>query len=36
MRYVRDSIGVDTVIVNGAVSYRDGRYTDAHAGSVCS
>ncbi|MDR3511654.1 MAG: amidohydrolase family protein [Caulobacteraceae bacterium] len=34
MRYVRDAIGVDTVLVNGAVAYAGGAYTDARAGAV--
>jgi N-acyl-D-aspartate/D-glutamate deacylase len=36
MRYVRDSIGVDTVVVNGAVAYRDGEYTSARTGTICT
>ena len=36
-RYIRHSIGVDTVIVNGAVTWtRDGGYTDARAGDIVS
>jgi len=35
MRYVRDSIGVETVLVNGVVSYEHGAYTDARAGQFC-
>lgn len=34
MRYVRDSIGVDTVLVNGEVAWADGAYTDAKSGVV--
>jgi N-acyl-D-aspartate/D-glutamate deacylase len=34
MRYIRDSIGVDTVLVNGEVAYAKGAYTDAKAGVV--
>ncbi len=34
MRYIRDSIGVDTVLVNGAIAYANGAYTDARAGVV--
>jgi len=32
MRYTRDAVGVDTVLVNGQVAYADGAYTDAKAG----
>jgi N-acyl-D-aspartate/D-glutamate deacylase len=35
MRYVRSAKGVDTVLVNGAVAYAKGRYTEAKAGVVC-
>ena len=36
-RYIRHSIGVDTVVVNGEVTWtRDGGYTDARAGDVVS
>ncbi len=35
MRYVRDAIGIDTVIVNGAVAWTAGRYTDAKSGAIC-
>lgn len=35
LRYVRAAIGVDTVLVNGAVAYAAGAYTDARAGVVC-
>jgi N-acyl-D-amino-acid deacylase len=36
-RYIRHSLGVDTVIVNGEVAWsRDGGYTDARAGDVVS
>jgi N-acyl-D-amino-acid deacylase len=35
MRYVRGSIGVDTVIVNGAVAWAKGDYTGAAAGEIC-
>jgi len=34
MRYIRDAIGVDTVLVNGAVAYANGAYTDARSGAV--
>ncbi len=36
MRYVRNSIGVDTVVVNGQVAYRDNDYTKARSGTVCT
>ncbi len=35
MRYTRDAIGIDTVLVNGVVAYADGAYSDAKAGIVC-
>ncbi len=35
MRYVRDAIGVQTVLVNGQVAYAEGAYRDARAGVVC-
>jgi N-acyl-D-aspartate/D-glutamate deacylase len=37
MRYVRSASGVDTVLVNGEVVYREaGGYTDAHPGVVAT
>ena len=36
MRYVRDSVGVDAVVVNGAVAYRDGEYMGAGTGTICT
>jgi N-acyl-D-aspartate/D-glutamate deacylase len=36
MRYVRNSIGIDTVVVNGEIAYRDAAYTDSRSGSVCT
>ena len=33
-RYVRPSSGVDTVLVNGEVTWRRGEYTQARAGRV--
>lgn len=36
MRYVRSSVGVDTVVVNGEVAYGDNDYTKAHSGTVCT
>lgn len=35
MRYTRAARGVDTVLVNGAVAYSGGAYTDAKSGVVC-
>ncbi len=35
MRYVRGSIGVDTVVVNGEIAWAKGAYTDAKAGAIC-
>jgi len=35
-RYVRDAIGVDTVVIGGAVAYQDGEYTDSARGSIVS
>ncbi len=32
MRYIRDAVGIDTVVVNGAIAYAGGRYTDARSG----
>ena len=36
MRYVRDAIGVDTVLVNGQIVRESGRYTDARPGEFCA
>jgi N-acyl-D-aspartate/D-glutamate deacylase len=36
MRYVRGASGIDAVLVNGQVAWRDGAYTDARAGLVCT
>jgi N-acyl-D-aspartate/D-glutamate deacylase len=36
MRYVRDAIGVDAVLVNGEVVRESGRYTDARPGEFCA
>ena len=35
MRYVRDAVGVEAVVVNGEVAWADGVYTEARAGVVC-
>jgi len=36
MRYIRSSVGIDTVLVNGAIAYEAGQYTDARAGMICA
>jgi N-acyl-D-aspartate/D-glutamate deacylase len=36
MRYVRDAIGVNSVIVNGALAYDQAGYKEAHTGQVVS
>ena len=36
MRYVRDAIGVDAVLVNGQIVREGGRYTDAKPGEFCA
>jgi N-acyl-D-aspartate/D-glutamate deacylase len=36
MRYVRGALGIEAVLVNGQIAWRDGAYTDARAGVVCS
>lgn len=36
MRYVRDAVGIDAVIVNGEVAWRCGAYTDAASGVICA
>lgn len=33
-RYVRDAIGVETVVIGGEIAYSHGRYTDAHPGKI--
>ena len=35
MRYVRGAVGVEAVIVNGKLAWRDGAYIEARAGVVC-
>ena len=35
MRYVRGASGVEVVVVNGQVAWRDGVYTSARAGVIC-
>ena len=36
MRYVRNGVGVDTVIVNGEIAYRNDAYTESRTGIVCT
>jgi hypothetical protein len=36
MRYTRDAIGVEAVVVNGEVAWEGGRYTDAKSGEICA
>ncbi|MES2897792.1 MAG: amidohydrolase family protein [Pseudomonadota bacterium] len=36
LRYVRDALGVEAVLVNGQVAYADGAYTDARSGVICT
>ena len=33
-RYVRDSVGIDTVIIGGEIAYRHGEYTESAIGSI--
>ncbi|MBT7877158.1 MAG: amidohydrolase family protein [Gammaproteobacteria bacterium] len=33
-RYVRDSKGIDTVIIGGEIAYRGGKYTESAIGSI--
>ena len=35
MRYVRGSVGVDTVVVNGKVAWAKGVYSDETSGTIC-
>jgi N-acyl-D-amino-acid deacylase len=35
MRYIRDAIGIDTVVVNGEVAWTAGACTDAASGAIC-
>ena len=35
MRYIRSATGVDLVMVNGAVAYAAGIYTEARSGAIC-
>ncbi len=36
LRYIRSATGVDAVLVNGAVVYAHGAYTDARPGAICN
>lgn len=33
-RYVRDAVGVNAVVIGGAVAFQDGEYTDSARGSI--
>ncbi|MBA58931.1 MAG: amidohydrolase [Gammaproteobacteria bacterium] len=33
-RYIRDAIGIDTVIIGGSIAYRKGSYTNAQTGDI--
>jgi len=35
MRYVRDAIGVETVVVNGEMAWERGAYTESKSGVIC-
>ena len=35
-RYVRDAVGINTVIIGGEVAYAEGEYTDAVSGAIVS
>ena len=35
MRYIRDAVGIDTVVVNGEIAWTKGAYTGAAAGAIC-
>jgi N-acyl-D-aspartate/D-glutamate deacylase len=35
MRYTRDSVGVEAVLVNGELAWTPAGYTDAKAGRIC-
>jgi N-acyl-D-aspartate/D-glutamate deacylase len=35
LRYVRDSVGVDTVVVNGQVAWAKGAYSGSKSGAIC-
>ena len=35
-RYIRDAIGIDTVIIGGSIAYRKGAYTNAKTGNIVS
>ena len=35
-RYLRDGVGIDTVIVGGEIAYRDGEYTDSTIGAIAT
>ncbi|MET0274065.1 MAG: amidohydrolase family protein, partial [Phenylobacterium sp.] len=35
LRYIRDSVGIDTVVVNGEVAWRHGAYSGSQSGAIC-
>jgi N-acyl-D-aspartate/D-glutamate deacylase len=35
LRYVRDSVGVDTVVVNGEIAWAKGAYSGSTSGAIC-
>ncbi len=35
MRYVRDAVGIDTVVVNGQIGWTAGDYTRSRSGAIC-
>lgn len=35
LRYVRDAVGIEAVLVNGELAYAQGRYTGSRSGVVC-
>ncbi len=36
MRYIRDAIGIEAVLVNGQIAWTKSGYTDARAGQICA
>jgi N-acyl-D-amino-acid deacylase len=36
MRYVRDAVGIDAVLVSGEVAWAGGQYADARSGVFCN
>jgi N-acyl-D-amino-acid deacylase len=35
LRYVRDAVGIEAVLVNGELAYSQGVYTGSRSGVVC-